>query len=110
MLGRAVAPTAEHLAPMPNRAVLVRLLLYQATRAETAGDPARALTLYERMTGIDIDVIEEPAEEMAPEDGRLSVIDSLHYTAEPVTAFTRHGLDTFDDLLDQRRSEFMRHV
>lgn len=40
----------EHLAPMPNRAVLLRLLLNAATRGERRGDPERALTLYERMT------------------------------------------------------------
>jgi regulator of sirC expression with transglutaminase-like and TPR domain len=50
MLGRSTAPTAEHIAPMQNRAVLVRLLMNQATRAEAAGDPDRALTLYQRMT------------------------------------------------------------
>jgi regulator of sirC expression with transglutaminase-like and TPR domain len=49
-LGPAASATSEHLAPMTNRAVLVRLLLNQATRAERAGDHARALTLYERMT------------------------------------------------------------
>lgn len=51
-LGRAGAITAEHLAPMTNRAALVRLLTNQATRAETAGDARRALTIYERMTTI----------------------------------------------------------
>jgi regulator of sirC expression with transglutaminase-like and TPR domain len=45
-------PAASHLQPMPNRAVLVRLLLNQATRAEQAGDGARAQALYERMTVI----------------------------------------------------------
>jgi len=40
----------RHVAAMPNRAVLVRLLLNQATRAERAGDGRRALTLFERMT------------------------------------------------------------
>jgi regulator of sirC expression with transglutaminase-like and TPR domain len=50
MLGRATTPTPEHIAPMTNRAVLVRLLMNQATRAEASGDPARALTLYQRMT------------------------------------------------------------
>ena len=58
--------------------------------------------------GVDIDVIEELADEMAPEDGRLSVIDSLDETAESVTAFTRQGLEYLDDLLDQRRAEFMK--
>lgn len=51
-LGQGVAPTSEHLAPMSNRSVLVRLLMNQATRAEAAGESARALTLYERMTTI----------------------------------------------------------
>jgi regulator of sirC expression with transglutaminase-like and TPR domain len=40
----------SHVAAMPNRAVLVRLLLNQATRAETSGKGRRALTLYQRMT------------------------------------------------------------
>ncbi len=40
----------SHVAAMPNRAVLVRLLLNQATRAEQAGDAQRALELYRRMT------------------------------------------------------------
>ena len=35
---------------MANRAVLVRLLMNQAVRAETSGDAARALTIYRRMT------------------------------------------------------------
>lgn len=52
VLGGRVEPSSEHLAPMTNRAVLVRLLLNQSTRAETAGRPARALTLFERITAI----------------------------------------------------------
>lgn len=52
VLGGRVSPTVEHLAPMTNRGVLVRLLLNQATRAEKAGDPVRALTLFERITVI----------------------------------------------------------
>ncbi|MBJ6120400.1 SirB1 family protein [Sphingomonas mollis] len=44
--GRAVA----HVAAMPNRAVLVRLLQNQASRAEQAGQGRRALELYIRMT------------------------------------------------------------
>jgi regulator of sirC expression with transglutaminase-like and TPR domain len=51
-VGQGNAATAEHLAPMSNRSVLVRLLMNQATRAESGGDGARALTLYERMTTI----------------------------------------------------------
>jgi hypothetical protein len=60
--------------------------------------------------GVDIDVIEQLAEQMAPEDGCLRVVDSLDETAESVTAFTRKGLEYLDDLLDQRRSEFMKDV
>ena len=50
MLGRDTTPVAEHLVPMSNRAVLVRLLMNQATRAEAAGDAERARTLFERIT------------------------------------------------------------
>lgn len=48
----ASPPAVQHVAAMPNRAVLVRLLLNQATRAESAGHGRRALTLYRRMTVI----------------------------------------------------------
>lgn len=58
--------------------------------------------------GVDLVVIEELAEEMAPEDGCLSVIDSLDDNLESTTAFTRRGLDYLDELLDQRRSMFMQ--
>lgn len=51
VLGPEVRPTNEHLAPMTNRQVLVRLLLNQATRAEAGGKPGRALELYRRITG-----------------------------------------------------------
>lgn len=51
-LGPGGVPGPEHLAPMANRSVLVRLLLNQASRAERAGDPVRALTVYERMTTV----------------------------------------------------------
>ena len=40
----------RHVAAMPNRAVLIRLLLNQATRAEQAGKARRALELYSRVT------------------------------------------------------------
>lgn len=40
----------QRIAPMTNRAVLVRLLLNQALRAEQAGDVKRSLAIYERMT------------------------------------------------------------
>lgn len=46
--GRAVT----HVAAMPNRAVLVRLLQNQASRAEQAGRGRRALQIYVRMTAI----------------------------------------------------------
>lgn len=54
LLSQTLGPGAQalprHLAPMSNREVLVRLLQNQASRAEAAGDPRRALALYERMT------------------------------------------------------------
>lgn len=43
-------PAVTHVSAMPNRAILVRLLLNQATRAEQAGKGRRALELYSRMT------------------------------------------------------------
>lgn len=48
--GTGPAAAVSHVAAMPNRAILVRLLLNQATRAEQAGQGRRALTLYTRMT------------------------------------------------------------
>jgi regulator of sirC expression with transglutaminase-like and TPR domain len=48
--GTQPPPAVAHIAAMPNRAVLVRLLLNQATRAEQAGKGRRALELYRRMT------------------------------------------------------------
>ncbi len=51
--GKGGAPAAgRQVAAMPNRAILVRLLLNQATRAEKAGRGRRALLLYSRMTSI----------------------------------------------------------
>lgn len=44
------AAAVSHVPTMPNRAVLVRLLLNQATRAEQSGKGRRALELYARMT------------------------------------------------------------
>ena len=58
--------------------------------------------------GVDIDVIEELAGQMAPEDGCLSVVDSFDEMADSVTAFTRQGLEYLEELLDDRRSEFMK--
>lgn len=44
------AAALSHVPTMPNRAILVRLLLNQATRAERSGKGRRALELYARMT------------------------------------------------------------
>ena len=52
LLGQAPTLAPEHFAPMSNRLVLVRLLMNQATRAEQAGRPQRALSLYQRITTI----------------------------------------------------------
>ena len=49
-LGANASIEREHLAAMTNRAVLVRLLSNQASRARRSGDVARALVLHERMT------------------------------------------------------------
>ena len=46
------AAAVSHIAAMPNRAILVRLLLNQATRAEQAGQGKRALVLFMRMTAM----------------------------------------------------------
>lgn len=59
---------------------------------------------------VDLDVIEELAEEMTPEIGCLSVIDSTDENARAVTAFTHRGLEYLEDLLDDRRSEFMEDL
>eukprot|EP01037_Dinobryon_pediforme_P023516 gene23516-24992_t len=45
---------------------------------------------------------------MSPEDGCLNVIESLDDDAVSTTAFTRRGLDHLDELLDQRRSDFIQ--
>lgn len=57
-LNREVTAQPEHLAPMTNRATLSRLLINQASRAEEAGDPHRAGTIYERMTQVAPDAID----------------------------------------------------
>lgn len=49
-MGGHVPPSPEHVRPLGNREVLVRLLSNQATRARRSGDAARALVLAERMT------------------------------------------------------------
>lgn len=50
MLGHHAKVEPEHLAPLSNRAALVRLVNNQATRARRQGDTARALVLHARMT------------------------------------------------------------
>ena len=50
--GTAPGRPVTHVAAMPNRAVLVRLLQNQASRAEQAGGGRRALELYGRMTTV----------------------------------------------------------
>ena len=52
-----------------------------------------------RRLGIDIAVVEELALQMEPEDGCVSIIDSLDEAAESVTAFTRQGLACLEELL-----------
>ena len=52
VLGRGAEVSSEHIAPMSNRAVLIRLLLNQASRAERNSDLERALELYARMAEI----------------------------------------------------------
>jgi regulator of sirC expression with transglutaminase-like and TPR domain len=51
-LGRLDAAAPEHVAPMTNRAVLVRLMMNQATRAEEARQFSRALTVIQRITTV----------------------------------------------------------
>ena len=50
VLGSGAATDPAWLAPMDNRATLVRLVTNQAARARRSGDLARALVLHERMT------------------------------------------------------------
>jgi len=50
VVGSHATVEPEHLTPLSNRAVLVRLLSNQAARARRAGDLDRALVLHERMT------------------------------------------------------------
>ena len=42
--------STDRIETMTNRNTLVRLLMNQASRAEQANDPSRAITLYQRMT------------------------------------------------------------
>ena len=69
------ATAVRHVSAMPNRAVLVRLLLNQATRAEQAGKGRRALELYARMTA------------MAPDHGQPG--GSAHGSNSPTATWRR---------------------
>lgn len=59
---------------------------------------------------VDIEVIEELAELMTPELGCLSVVNDIGDMAEAVTAFTADGLSYLEELLDDRRSEFIKDL
>jgi len=59
---------------------------------------------------VDLDVIEELAEGMTPELGCLCVIESTDENARTVTASTHRGLEYLEDLLDDRRSGFMKEL
>jgi regulator of sirC expression with transglutaminase-like and TPR domain len=51
-VGNGVTLGPEHLSPMSNRGILVRLLMNQATRAEMTGRPDRSLIVYHRITTV----------------------------------------------------------
>lgn len=59
---------------------------------------------------VDVEVIEELSADMEPEDGRLWVVDSLDENAPDVIAFTSDGIDYLNELLDDRRSQFMSNT
>ena len=86
------APAVRHVATMPNRAILSRLLLNQATRAEATGKGRRALTLYERITTFAPDDghawWHRARLELMDEDipaGRRSLTAMLEVTRDPAT-------------------------
>ncbi len=85
-----VPAAVRQVVAMPNRAILVRLLLNQATRAEKAGRGRRALVLYSRMTSIAPDYPhpwwERARLELADDDvaaARASLAAMLEITREP---------------------------
>lgn len=51
-LGRDAVALPEHLTPLSNRGILVRLLMNQSTRAERSGQSERALSVLQRITTI----------------------------------------------------------
>jgi len=88
--GSAERVGVRHVAAMPNRAVLVRLLLNQAIRAERVGQGRRALNLYARMTVFAPDTghawWERARLELMDEDmpaARRSLTAMLEVTREP---------------------------
>ncbi|MDB5715150.1 MAG: hypothetical protein JWO15_2547 [Sphingomonadales bacterium] len=92
-------PVPRQVAAMPNRAVLVRLLLNQATRAKEAGNDSRARELYARITAIAPAYghawWERARLELAdrdPASARNSLISMLEVTREP--ALRRRVADT----------------
>ncbi len=106
ILGRVTIPTSEHLAPMSNRAILVRLLMNQATRAEAGGDSRRALLLYERMTIVSPASVhswwERARLERAAGDGpaaRRSLAAMLEMVRDP--GLRNHVSATLDALADK---------
>jgi regulator of sirC expression with transglutaminase-like and TPR domain len=50
--GAGASTRPEDVAPLSNQATLARLLLNQATRAQNADQPERALTVYQRLTTV----------------------------------------------------------
>jgi regulator of sirC expression with transglutaminase-like and TPR domain len=103
VLGPDGTLTTEHLSPMSNRAVLVRLLLNQASRAEAGGSIQRALTLYSRMSTIapdhpqawwDLARLQAAAGEFA--DARASLSAMLEITRDP--ALRSHIFGALDAL------------
>jgi regulator of sirC expression with transglutaminase-like and TPR domain len=80
---------------MPNRAILARLLLNQAVRAEDAGNGRRALDLYKRITAFAPDNAhawwQRARLELVDQDvaaARQSLADMLEVTREPALRTT----------------------